>query len=702
MNTQFISGVNDLLTLAPDVAAMWDYDKNPNGITPSDVSVGTSKKYWFKCPICHTSEYVSVKVMTGMKPDGTSFKSKRRCRRCRGDHDISTQGALIPGKIKHKSNSLIELLPDLVTRYWDYEKNNELGVYPESIGANSNITAWWICSECGKSFPMRINKRTGFINRNGEQRKEERAYCQFCGGTGRENKTSLYTGYNDLLTICPDLVKSEWDYEKNEKEGIYPDLVGFGSSKKAWWKCPEGHSYQMKICKKTGMAPNGKVIRTPSQCPICSGQTMVSGINDLATAYPDIAKHWDYEKNDTTPDKVHFGSGHVYWWVCDKGHHYRCDVWSLTHGIRNNEVLGCPYCTGRYAIRGENDFATLYPQVLECWDYEKNELKPDEIKPSSHNIFWFKCPECGTSYQSFPYNVVKSFKQYGVCNCPNCGTSRGEQSIMKFISDWIHESCQNADDISIIRNDRKALGDSRELDIYLTQLHLAIEFDGIYWHSIGNMKANNQPLFRDAAKTEQCDELGIRLIHVYESDWTKYYQAFCEFLIGAIIEQNADYDVLTFKDSVTNVSNIALIPCTKEELENVMFSDMLDVTGDVFKVMENDKECGYVSYQIEDRCMSVDAFATFSPIKTIDAIENFAANHEIDKIQIKLNRGLNSYTTFEKRGYRIIKKIAPYVINVTSHSASYATLLKDGDISEDETLQLYSVGEYVVEKTLDK
>ena len=164
MNTQFISGVNDLITLAPDVAAMWDYDKNPNGITPSDVSVGTSKKYWFKCPICHTSEYVSVKVMTGMKPDGTSFKSKRRCRRCRGDHDISTQGALIPDKIKHKSNSLIELLPDLVTQYWDYEKNNELGVYPESIGANSNITAWWICSECGKSFPMRINKRTGFIS----------------------------------------------------------------------------------------------------------------------------------------------------------------------------------------------------------------------------------------------------------------------------------------------------------------------------------------------------------------------------------------------------------------------------------------------------------------------------------------------------------------------------------------------------------
>lgn len=296
MNTQFISGVNDLLALAPDVAAMWDYDKNPNGITPSDVSVGTSKKYWFKCPICHTSEYVSVKVMTGMKPDGTSFKSKRKCRRCRDDHDISTQGALIPDKIKHKSNSLIELLPDLVTQYWDYEKNNELGIYPESIGANSNITAWWICSECGKSFPMRINKRTGFINRNGEQRKEERAYCQFCGGTGRENKTSLYTGYNDLLTICPDLVKSEWDYEKNEKEGIYPDFVGFGSGKKAWWKCPEGHSYQMKICKKTGMAPNGKVTRTPSQCPICSGQTMVSGINDLATVYPDIAKHWDYEK----------------------------------------------------------------------------------------------------------------------------------------------------------------------------------------------------------------------------------------------------------------------------------------------------------------------------------------------------------------------------------------------------------------------
>lgn len=36
------------------------------------------------------------------------------------------------------------------------------------------------------------------------------------------------------------------------------------------------------------------------------------------------------------------------------------------------EKHGCPYCTGQKVRKGINDFATLYPDLLKEWDWDKN------------------------------------------------------------------------------------------------------------------------------------------------------------------------------------------------------------------------------------------------------------------------------------------------------------------------------------------
>jgi len=53
-----------------------------------------------------------------------------------------------------------------------------------------------------------------------------------------------------------------------------------------------------------------------------------------------------------------------------------------------------------------------------------------------------------------------------------------------------------------------------ELDIYIPDLKLAFEFNGVYWHNEVN-KDNNYHL----NKTEECEKLGIQLIHIWEDDW---------------------------------------------------------------------------------------------------------------------------------------------------------------------------------------
>ena len=60
----------------------------------------------------------------------------------------------------------------------------------------------------------------------------------------------------------------------------------------------------------------------------------------------------------------------------------------------------------------------------------------------------------------------------------------------------------------------KSVVPSYELDVYIPDMKIAIEFDGIYWHN---------ELFKEPdyhlRKTEECNKLGIKLIHIFESEW---------------------------------------------------------------------------------------------------------------------------------------------------------------------------------------
>lgn len=67
--------------------------------------------------------------------------------------------------------------------------------------------------------------------------------------------------------------------------------------------------------------------------------------------------------------------------------------------------------------------------------------------------------------------------------------------------------------IEYLRNDRSLLG-GKELDFYLPKYNLAIEFNGLYWHS-ELYKPKNYHL----DKTLKCNNLGVQLLHVWEDDW---------------------------------------------------------------------------------------------------------------------------------------------------------------------------------------
>ena len=178
-----------------------------------------------------------------------------------------------------------------------------------------------------------------------------------------------------IAVRSPELVQ-EWDYEKNS--GITPEMVNSLSNIKYWWICPNGHSYQAAPANRS--AGN-------SGCPYCSNHKVLPGFNDLATKYPDIAKEWDYEKNnDTKPEQVMPGSQKYYYWKCDKGHSFK-----MRPNERTSSKQNCPYCSGHAVLKGFNDIATTNPEVLELWDFEKNKNGPSDYSSGSGYEAWWKC-----------------------------------------------------------------------------------------------------------------------------------------------------------------------------------------------------------------------------------------------------------------------------------------------------------------------
>ena len=141
---------------------------------------------------------------------------------------------------------------------------------------------------------------------------------------------------------------AEWS-EKNLP--LTPDDVSYGSNKRVWWKGRCGHEWDAIIKNRV----NG------SGCPICSGNRVFPGINDLKTKRPDPASQWSEKNKDSSPKEVSIYSNRRVWWRCEKGHEWLARVADRTEGH------GCPYCCGNTFAEGINDLKTLRPEIAAEW-----------------------------------------------------------------------------------------------------------------------------------------------------------------------------------------------------------------------------------------------------------------------------------------------------------------------------------------------
>ena len=110
----------------------------------------------------------------------------------------------------------------------------------------------------------------------------------------------------------------------------------------------------------------------------------------------------------------------------------------------------------------------------------------------------------------------------------------------------------------VILDDRKVLY-PQELDIYIPEKNLAIEFNGMYWHSTLRDRMTIQ---YHQNKSKLCQEKGIRLIHIYEDEWNDEHK---REIIKDIIKHALNIP--------TSENKIYARKCTIQEIDNKSYND---------------------------------------------------------------------------------------------------------------------------------
>ena len=124
------------------------------------------------------------------------------------------------------------------------------------------------------------------------------------------------------------------------------------------------------------------------------------------------------------------------------------------------------------------------------------------IDGNSDTVWSWSCKTCNTVFDQ----ALKPGRDVRCDNCNPVGESWGEQQIRQ----WL-----DSHNISYQQNTRKIIAPF-ELDFYIDDMKVAIEFNGIYWHSEKILDDKNYHF----NKFKICHDRGIRLIQIWEHELT--------------------------------------------------------------------------------------------------------------------------------------------------------------------------------------
>ena len=313
----------------PDLASQWHPTKNGKR-TPDTLTAGSSSKVWWVCAKGHEWD------------DTPNHRTSRGsgCAVCAGK------------RIQIGYNDLAHTHGYLASQ-WHPTRNGMLR--PFDITAGSGKKVWWQDS-VGHEWQAQVNNRANGTN------------CPYC------SNGAVLKGFNDLATKHP-AIAAEWHPTRNGD--LMPTAIAEQSGRKVWFLCAAGHEWQSTVSNRT-VGGNG--------CPVCAGQMVLAGFNDMATTRPDLAAEWHPTLNaPLTPRDVFRGVAQKFWWRDLLGHEWQASANERSNGSN------CPFCSGQRILVGFNDLATRNPELASEWHPELNgERTPQMVTLMNGTKAWWR------------------------------------------------------------------------------------------------------------------------------------------------------------------------------------------------------------------------------------------------------------------------------------------------------------------------
>lgn len=360
------------------------------------------------------------------------------------------------------SNSGSEARRDLLLSQFDAEANFPLQF--EELSAGSSRKVSWSC-ELGHTWQATVYDR----NRRGQN-------CPYCTGQ-RPVK-----GISDLPTRQPRLM-SEWDPANKKDPSCYMEF----SNAKVGWICRNEHRWQARISARS----------LGAGCPYCSGNKLLFA-RSLTGAQPSLSEQL---LDPELGKEIFANGGKKVKWHCSSGHE-----WEATPRDRSRGS-GCPYCSGSVLWPSDQKGLAFSDPLLaaEIHPTLNKDVDLQQISRGSMCKLWWLCAN------AHQWQARVDSRALAGAGCPECNIAYQKSKPEREIADHLQSL-----GLKVEVGDRTLLN-GKELDIYVPAKKIAIEFNGVYWHSekFGKNKSYHYEKYNTAKMK------GVQLLQIWEDDWRR-------------------------------------------------------------------------------------------------------------------------------------------------------------------------------------
>lgn len=374
-----IPGVNDALTLLPDLKRLYNFRKNEElGLDPFSFRLGEQNIYcWWKCPDCDYEWNSTISSRLDRK-DGKIIV--RQCQNCYYND---------PSRI-----TPVASMPKLM-RFWDFKENKKHGLDPNLVSAYSPLPANWHCKKCDYCWPATIRSRARTPDA-----------CPFC-----DSHNVIIPGKNDVLTLLPDFANF-YDFDTNEANGIDIRKRGISSSQSVHYRCKNcNYEWDGPIAGRIGTDILGN--KFVFECPSCRDRSATTRRVPYSLAYPKLVDLYNTERNICQLDDITTAQARnrLFYWTCPDCHtDFTAYIATIIHALENITSI-CPKCSGTNSSPDES-FASEYPEYLDA--YADTDIDPYTVAPYSSIMVTWQCKNGHIRDDSF-WRIAHS----GI-DCPIC------------------------------------------------------------------------------------------------------------------------------------------------------------------------------------------------------------------------------------------------------------------------------------------